>query len=118
MSRNKPFSMLAVALALAVSLPALAASRHKKDDPKPLAKSTFELVGNESLGNTMLKAGSYVVTAEESKISFWRNDKLVAEAPVIWKQLSEAPQRNTVVLDSGKIIEIRFPGKNRSAWIE
>lgn len=118
MSRNKLFRGFAIALALAVSLPALAASRHKKDDPKPLAKSTFALVGNELLGNTALKAGEYVVTAEESKISFWRNDKLVAEAPVIWKQLNEVPQRNTVVIDSGKIIEVRFPGKNRSAWIE
>lgn len=118
MSRTKSLQLLVLALAMALSLPVLASSKHKNSDPKPIAKSNFLLVGNESLGGTQLKAGTYLVTADESKVSFWRDDKLVAEAPVIWKQLTERPERNTLVVDSGKIVEVRFPGKNRSVVIE
>ncbi|HKW87644.1 MAG TPA: hypothetical protein VJN21_02700 [Candidatus Acidoferrales bacterium] len=118
MSRIKSLQLLVLALAMALSLPAFASSKHKKSDPKPLAKSTFQLVGEESLGGTVLKAGSYLVTADESKISFWRDDRLVAEASIVWKELREPPQRNTLVLDSGKIVEVRFPGKNRSVVVD
>jgi hypothetical protein len=117
MSRNKLFQFLTVALALAVSIPALASTKNKKD-PKPIAKSTFELVGNETLGGKVLKAGEYFVTADESKVSFWRGDKVVAEAPITWQTLFEPTMRNTVVLDSGRIKEIRFAGKTRSLVIQ
>lgn len=118
MSRTKSLQLLVLALAMALSLPVLASSNHKKSDPKPIAKSNFLLMGNESLGGTPLKAGTYLVTAYESKVSFWRDDKLIAEAPVVWKELTQLPERNTLVVDSGKIIEVRFPGKNRSVVIE
>lgn len=117
MSRTKSVQLLTLLLALAVSIPALAASK-KKSDPKPIARSTFELIGVETIGGTPLKAGVYVVTADNSKVSFWRNDKLVAEAAIVWQPLMEPTQRNTLVLDSGKIHEIRFAGKTRSALIE
>lgn len=117
MSRNKLIPLFAAVLALAISIPALAASK-KKSDPKPIARSTFQLIGEETLGGTPLKAGVYVVTADESKVSFWRNDKLVAEAPVAWQDLLEPTARNTVVLDSGKIHEIRFAGKTRSVVVQ
>lgn len=117
MSRNKPLQLLAVALALALAIPALAASK-SKNDPKPIARSTFELVGNETLNGTALKPGVYVVTADEAKVSFWRNDKLVAEAPIQWQTLMDITARNTLVLDSGKIQEIRFAGKTRSVKVE
>jgi hypothetical protein len=117
MVRNKAFQLLAVALALAVAIPALAASKSKKDF-RPVARSTFELVGNETLNGTALKAGEYVVTADESKVTFWQNDKLVAEAPIQWQTLIDVTARNTLLLDSGKIQEIRFAGKTRSVKVE
>jgi hypothetical protein len=117
MSRNNPLQLLAAVLALALAIPALAASKSKKDS-KPIARSTFELVGNETLNGTALKAGVYVVTADDARVSFWRNDKLVAEAPIQWQPLNEATGRNTLVLDSGKIQEVRFAGKNRAVKVQ
>ncbi|HEV2491261.1 MAG TPA: hypothetical protein VGT03_15765 [Candidatus Acidoferrales bacterium] len=117
MTRNKPLHLLAVALALVLAIPALAASKAKKD-PKPIVRSNFELVGNEMLNGTALKPGIYVVTADESKVTFWRDDKLVAEAPIQWQTLMEVTARNTLVLDSGKIQEIRFAGRARSVKVQ
>jgi hypothetical protein len=117
MSRTKLYPFLAVALTLAISIPALASSKAKKY-PKPIAQATVQLVGNEMLGSTALKAGAYFITADESKVSFWHEDKVVAEAPITWQGLFEPVLQNTIVIDSGKIKEIRFAGKTRSAVLQ
>ncbi|MGB7764337.1 MAG: hypothetical protein WBL33_04870, partial [Candidatus Acidiferrales bacterium] len=81
-----------------------------------LAKGTFDLVGSKSLNGTTLPPGEYKVVASDSQVSFLIKGRIVAQAPIQWKDI-ELADTNAVVDQSGSIQEIRFKGKGRSAVI-
>ncbi|MGC1291560.1 MAG: hypothetical protein WA855_09785 [Candidatus Acidiferrales bacterium] len=56
------------------------------------------------------------MVASDSQVSFLIKGRIVAQAPIQWKDI-ELADTNAVVDQSGSIQEIRFKGKGRSAVI-
>ncbi|MFZ0212493.1 MAG: hypothetical protein WBD23_04130 [Candidatus Acidiferrales bacterium] len=109
--------LLAVALIVALALPALAAAKNK--GPKPLAKGMFDIIDPAALGNTTLQPGRYTIVASDSAISFYDGGKkLVAQAPVQWKGLSAKVAQNAIVVDTGRITEVQFKGVRSSVVVQ
>ncbi|MGH9865019.1 MAG: hypothetical protein ACRD4H_06360 [Candidatus Acidiferrales bacterium] len=117
MKYNKLVHLFAVALMLAVAIPALASPRGAKMS-KALAKGHFTVAGGEILNGTTLTPGEYNVVASDSTLSFFRGDKLIAEAPIQWKDGAQKIGQNAIVTDTGKIQEVRFKGQNRSVVVQ
>lgn len=118
MTRNKVCHGFALMLLLAVALPAIAAPKNTNVPAgKVLARATFTLYENRSLGGTTLQAGEYNVLATDSQISFLHNGKIVAQASIQWKDMEHA-QDNTILADTGAIKEVYFRGKKRSAVVQ
>jgi hypothetical protein len=103
---NIVFSALA---ALALALPV--AARHDANDNKSAVKASMDLVTPATLGGTQVKPGSYSVSADDSKVSLFRDGKLVAEAPIQWKDAPAKARYSAVVTDGDQIKEIHFNGK-------
>lgn len=117
MKHNKLVHFFAVALMLAVALPAVASPRGAKM-PKAVAKSHFNIGGGEILNGTTLAPGDYNVIASDSTVSFFHGNKLVAQAPIQWKDGGQRVEQNAIVTDTGKIQEVRFKGQSRTIVVQ
>jgi len=118
MTRNKMCQAFALILLLALALPAIAAPKNTNVPAgKVLARATFNLYDNRTIGGTTLQPGEYSVLATDSQISFLHNGKVVAQASIQWKDMERA-QDNTILADAGAIKEVYFRGKKRSAVIQ
>lgn len=100
------FATLALTIALSAGL------AHAKD-PSTTFKSSLSLPSPATLGGKQLPAGSYSVIADESKITLKQGGKVVAEAPIEWKDAGQKEFANNVVVEANSIKEIRFGGKTR-----
>jgi hypothetical protein len=69
------------------------------------------------LAGTALKPGTYTISADGSKVTLSQDGKIVAEAPIQWKDGQDKPRYSSVVNDSGHVTEIRFAGKTQYAVI-
>ena len=107
-------SMVALILVLGIPVIALAGS---KQDAKAVVTTSFQLVGGEVLNGTTLEQGEYTVIAREAEVSFVRNGKVVAQAPIQWKDLGKKARQNTLLSEAGSIQEIQFGGKTESAVV-
>ncbi len=116
MKYNKLVSLFAVALMLAVAIPAMASPKGERMS-KALAKGHFTIVGGEMLNGTALTSGEYNVVASDSTLSFFRGDKLIAEAPIQWKDNTQKIEHNAIVTETGQVREVRFKGQNRSVVV-
>jgi len=86
--------------------------------PKAVARSHFNILGGETLNGTTLASGDYNVIASDSTVSFFRGNKLVAQAPIQWKDGARKVEQNAIVTDTGKIQEVRFKGQSRSVVVQ
>jgi len=86
-----------------------ASAAGKKGD----AATTVDILNVVSLGSKQLKPGTYEVTADDTKVKFALNGKVVAEAAAQWKDGSTKAKYSTVMASEGKIKEIQFAGKDR-----
>jgi len=111
MSRRGVKLMLSAVAALALALPA--AARHDANDNKSTVKASMDLLQPTTLGGTQLKPGSYSVTADNAKVSLFRDGKLVAQAPVEWKEGSNKARYSTIVTEGDQVKEIHFNGKSK-----
>jgi hypothetical protein len=112
MSRRQ-CSLVFTALAALLLLVPIAARSDSAKISKPLAKATMDLFNPATLSGTQLKAGTYLVSADDSKVTLSRDGKVVAEARVQWKDAPEKSDYSAIVVDSGTITEFRFGGKAR-----
>lgn len=101
-----------VAFALLISVQSQAASN---DGGKI---STYVIAGS-TVGSTKLAEGDYDVKVDGSNVTFSLNStgKVVAQAPVQWKDESAKAQSSTLDYDGNKIVAIHFRGKTRFASI-
>jgi hypothetical protein len=106
-------SLVFTALAALVLLVPLAAYSDSAKISKPLAKTTVELFNPAKLAGMPLKAGSYQVSADQLKVTLSRDGKVVAEAPVQWKDEPNKAESSAIVVDGGTITEFHFGGKAR-----
>ena len=117
MKRNTLIQLFALTLLLALAFPAMAAPNDNLElTGNTLAKGTFSLVQSKSLNGTTLAPGNYQVIASDSQVSFLLKKKIVAQAPIEWKDVV-LTDNNAVVDESGSIKEILFKGKRRSVVV-
>jgi len=100
------------ALALALALP-IAARSDDTDPTKEIVSKSMNLNNPVTLGGTELKPGSYSVKAYSVKVTFSRGGKMIAEAPVQWKDEADEAAYSAIVTESGQIREIHFLGKSK-----
>jgi hypothetical protein len=116
MSRRGISYVFAALAALALAMP-FAARANAGNNSKSTASATMDIVNDATIGGKQVKAGTYDVKADETKVTLSHNGKVVAEAPVQWKDEQSKPQYSSVVIDSGAVKEIHFNGKGRYAEI-
>ena len=115
MSRHGIGYIFAVLAALALAMPLAAHNNAGKDSA--IVKATVAISDDATLGGKQLKAGTYDVKADETKVTLSLNGKVVAEAPVQWKDEQSKSQYSSIKVDSGSVKEIHFNGKARYAEI-
>jgi len=101
MRNRNLFCILAVAVVIALALPAMAGP----------VKVTVNLPGTVKLAGHELKAGTYDVEAGDAKVLFKQKGKIVAEAPVKWEKLDAKAKNTAVISANDEIREIHFKGK-------
>lgn len=109
MSRRSSFVLSALA-ALAVAMPIAAGVAAAKEKPTTVTLDLFEAA---TLGGKNLKPGTYRIEADDSKVTLQVDGKVVAEAPVQWKDETSKPAYSKVVTENKQIKEIHFSGKMR-----
>jgi hypothetical protein len=82
-----------------------------------VVKASVELISTGSLAGISVPAGAYSVTADDSKIMFQANGKMVAEAAIEWKETESKADVSNLVLDGTDIREIHFRGQKRYAVV-
>ena len=102
------FAPILVALLVAVPLA-------ERDNGKSGKATTAEvdILSACTLAGKQLKPGTYRVTADDAKITVEMNGKVVAEAPVTWKDETSKPRSSNVVTTDDQVKEIHFGGKMR-----
>jgi hypothetical protein len=116
MPRSRISFALAMFAALALAMPLAARSNDEKNS-KPSASATMELAKSAVVGGKQIQAGTYDVKAKGSKLTLSHDGKVVAEAPIQWKDEQSKSMHSTVVVDSGSLTEVHFPGKTQYAQV-
>lgn len=110
MSR-RGFNLFApILVALLIALP-LAARDNGKNGKATTAE--VDILSTVTLAGKQLKPGTYRVTADDAKVTIEMNGKVVAEAPVTWKDENSKPRSSNVVTTDDQVKEIHFGGKMR-----
>jgi len=99
-----------ILVALLVAMP-LAARDNGKNGKATTAE--VDILSSCTLAGKQLKPGTYRVTADDATVTVEMNGKVVAQAPVIWKDETSKPRNNNVVTNSDQVTEIHFGGKMR-----
>lgn len=110
-NRRMSFVMTILA-ALALAMPAVSRADDSKTI-KPVSHVAVDLHSSASLAGKDLKPGTYQVSADESKMTIMRDGKVVAEAPIEWKDAPRKAGYTAVVTDSNQITEVHFGGKTK-----
>jgi len=114
MSRRGVNAVAPILVALVLAMPV--AARVGTSDTKP-ASANMQILNPISLGGTQLKPGIYKVTADGSKVTIEQNGKMIAEAPVQWKEGSVKASYSSIVTVGDQVTEIHFGGKMRFVTI-
>jgi hypothetical protein len=111
MSRRGMNWILTVLAALALALPV--AARNDKDSKN--VKTSMDLLNPATIAGKDLKPGNYTISADDNKVTFSRDGKVVAEAPVQWRDEAGKSRFSAIVTDGDahQIKEIHFNGKTR-----
>lgn len=115
MSRRGLGFAVSILSALAIATPLVARANAGKDTKSISAQ--MDIVKDATIGGKEVKAGTYDVKVNETKVTLSRNGKVVAEAPVQWKDASSKSSYSAIVIDGGAVKEIYFNGKSRYAQI-
>ncbi|HEX4076930.1 MAG TPA: hypothetical protein VHX49_16135 [Candidatus Acidoferrales bacterium] len=100
------FSALA---ALAVAMPMAARTASAKDTRS--TTTTMDIISAETLGGKQIQPGTYTFKIDDSTVTILQHGKMVAEAPVQWKDETKKPNMTNIVTQNDQIKEIHFGGK-------
>jgi multidrug efflux pump subunit AcrA (membrane-fusion protein) len=103
---------LTIVAGLILAIPLAAHAFGPAKNPNAIT-TTVDIFNPASLAGKQLKPGTYVITADDSKVTLVLNGKVVAEAPAQGKDRAGRAQNSTVEAIEGKIKEIHFAGKTR-----
>jgi hypothetical protein len=82
---------------------------------KPVVNTTMSLYNSAFIEGHELKAGDYNVAATDTLVTISRNNKVIVEAPISWKNETGKSQFSTFVTDGNKVTELHFSGKTQYA---
>jgi hypothetical protein len=99
--------LVVVALAMPLAARAFGANGSKS------TSATMDILSSVSLNGKQLKPGTYTVTADDTKVTIAQNGKVLAEAPVEWKDETSKPANSNIVTNNSAVTEIHFSGKMR-----
>ena len=102
------FAPILVALLVAVPL----AARDNGKNGKAIS-TEVDILSACTLAGKQLKPGTYRVTADDATVKVEMNGKVVATAPITWKDETSKPKNSNVVTNDGQVNEIHFNGKMR-----
>lgn len=114
MARRGRNLLLPVLVALLFALPLVARDTAKSENA---TTTQVDVLSTITLAGKQLKPGSYVVKADDSKVTLLLNGKVVAEAPVEWKDETNKPRYSQIVTTDSQVKEIHFSGKMRYVTI-
>jgi hypothetical protein len=103
--------VMTVLVALALAIPAMA--KHDATNDSKQISTRMDLMNPATLSGKALQPGNYAVTADETKVTLSLNGKIVAEAPVQWKDEAGKARYSAFVTDGSQIREIHFSGKTK-----
>jgi len=104
--------IVTILAALALVIP-IAARADDSKTVKPVSRVAVDLHSAATLAGKDLKAGTYQVSADDSKMTISRDGKVIAEAPIEWKDGQSKASYTSVITDSDKITEVHFGGKTK-----
>jgi hypothetical protein len=102
--------VMPILLALLVAMPLAARDTAKNGKT---TSADLEIFSTVTLAGKELKPGTYHITADDSKVTVSRGSKVVAEAPVQWKDETSKPRYSNIVSAGDQVKEIHFTGKMR-----
>jgi hypothetical protein len=112
-SMNRAMNRVMTVLAALVMLVAIAAQTAPAKETKAGVTTTMSLLNPATFAGKELKPGDYAVTADETHVRISMNGKVIAEAPVQWKDETSKARYSAFVSQDNKITEIHFGGKTR-----
>lgn len=115
MSRRGVNRVVPILIALAFAMPF--AARVASANGSKTTSATMDILKAVSVNGKQLQPGTYNVTADDSKVTLARNGKVVAEAPVQWKDENSKPRYSNIVTSGDQVTEIHFGGKMRYVTI-
>lgn len=115
MSLSRTKRVLSTIAILAIGMPLAAVSSAAKS--KATTRARIEVLADANLAGTPVKAGAYDVEANESTLTLKRNGRVVAKAPIEWKDEQSKSQYSSMVAESGRVTEVHFNGQKRYAEI-
>jgi hypothetical protein len=116
-SMNRPMNRAMTVFAALVLLVAIAATNAPAKDTKAGINTTMSLLNPATVAGKQLQPGDYAVSADETHVTISMKGKVVAEAPVQWKDESGKAKYSAFVSEGNKITEIHFGGKTRFVTI-
>jgi hypothetical protein len=116
-SMNRPMNRAMTVFAALVLLLAIAATNAPAKDTKAGINTTMSLLNPATVAGKQLQPGDYAVSADETHVTISMKGKVVAEAPVQWKDESGKAKYSAFVSEGNKITEIHFGGKTRFVTI-
>lgn len=114
MSRFAGNLAITLLAAIALVIPASARENGAKNS-KSTVNATMDLVNPATIAGKQLKPGTYEVRADDSKLTLSLHGKVVAEAPVQWKDEKGKATYSSIVTDGdeNQVKEVHFNGKSR-----
>jgi hypothetical protein len=114
---NGAMNRFVTVFAALVLLVAIAASTTPAKDTKAGVSATMSLLNPATFAGKELKPGDYAVSADETHVKISMNGKVIAEAPVQWKEETSKAKYSAFVSEGNKITEIHFGGRTRFVTI-
>ena len=111
MSRRGVNLFVPLFVALVLAMPAVARDAAAKNGKSTSA--TLDISVPVSLAGKQLKPGTYNITADDARVTLAQNGKVVAEAPVQWKDEPSKARYSKIVTVGDHLKEIHFGGKMR-----
>ena len=111
MSRRAVNFFLPLFVALVLAMPAVAADAGAKNGKS--TNATLDISIPLTFAGKQLKPGTYSISADDARVTLALNGKVVAEAPVQWKDEANKPRYSKIVTSGDRLKEIHFGGKMR-----
>ena len=110
-SRRSLGFVLSALAAVAVAAPFTVRNASAKSTKATTA--TMDILNTTTLGGKQIQPGTYTFKIDDSSVTVSQNGKMVAQAPVQWKDGTTKANYTNIVIQNDQIKEIHFGGKTK-----